>query len=71
MCMTSLRDGHVYLFWGTGDGEGVPLEACDGGDVDEDVIAGLEGEVRRSPDDERDDLRRQHDARCHPTFALL
>ncbi len=41
----------MYLFRSTRYGEGVPLEAGDGGDVDEDVIAGLEGEVRRSPDD--------------------
>lgn len=40
------RDG-VLLLGGRGDGEGVPLEVGDGGDVEEDVVAGLEGEVWR------------------------
>ena len=36
-------------------GERVPLETRDGRDVDEDVVAGLEGEVRRTSDDQWDD----------------
>ena len=39
------------------DGVGVPLEGGDGGDVDEDVVARLEGEVRRPLDHQRHHLR--------------
>ena len=59
------------LFRRTWDGEGMPLEGRDGRDVDEDVVAGLEREVRRTPDDQRNDFRRKNDAGRHPTFALL
>ena len=39
------------------DGVGVPLEGRNGGDVDEDVVARLEGEVRRPLDHQRHHLR--------------
>ena len=39
----------VTLLGGRRDGEGMPLEGGDRGNVDEDVIARLEGKVRRPP----------------------
>ena len=40
----------VCLLWRGGDGEGVPLELGDAGDVEVHVVARLEGEVGRALD---------------------
>lgn len=52
----------VGLLGGRANGERVPLEGGDGRDVDEDVVAGLEGEVRRTLDYQADDSRGQNHA---------
>ena len=59
----------VGLLGRRADGEGVPLEGRDSGDVDEDVVSRLEGKVLRPFDDQRNDARGQHDARGHPRLA--
>ena len=53
------------------DGEGVPLEGGYGRDVDEDVVARLEGKVRRPLDHQRHHLRGKDDPRGDPGLALL
>ena len=63
--------GISHLFRGAWDGERVPLEGGDGRDVDEDVVARLEGEVRRPPDDQGHDPGGEDDASCDPAFTLL
>ena len=60
-----------HLLRRAGDGEGVPLEGGDGRDVDEDVVARLEGEVRRTPDDQRHDPGGEDDAGGDPALAVL
>ena len=40
----------VCLLWRGGDGEGMPLELGDAGDVEVHVVARLEGEVGRALD---------------------
>ena len=40
----------ICLLWRGGDGEGVPLELGDAGDVEVHVVARLEGEVGRALD---------------------
>ncbi len=61
----------VALLGGRADGERMPLERRNPRDVDEDVVAGLEGEVRRPLDHQRHHSARQHHARRHPRLALL
>ena len=50
----------VGLLWSGADGEGMPLERRDCWDVDEDVVSGLEGKMRRSLDHQAHNAGRQH-----------
>ena len=61
----------VALLRRRADGEGVPLERGDGRDVDEDVVAGLEGKVGRPLDDQGHHLGGEDDAGGHPGLALV
>ena len=60
---------HVGVFWSGGDGEGMPLELSDGGDVDVDVVAGLEREVGGTLDHKIDHVGRKDYACRHPGLA--
>lgn len=52
------------LFWGGGDGEGMPLVLGDLWDVDEEVVTRVEVELYGSLNDEVDHLGRQQYARA-------
>ena len=49
----------------------MPLEGGDGRDVDEDVVAGLEGEVRGPADDQGHNPGGEDDAGRDPALAVL
>ncbi len=49
----------------------MPLEGGDGRDVDEDVVAGLEGEVGRTLDGQGHHPGGQNDTGSDPALAIL
>ena len=59
----------IFLLRGRADGEGMPLKGGDGRNVDEDVIAGLEGEMRWPFDNQAYDSAWQDYACGHPGLA--
>ncbi len=61
----------VSLLRRRGDGEGVPLELGNGGDVEVDIVAGLEGEVGGPLDDEVHHLGGKDDASGHVALPLV
>lgn len=63
--LSELGRGHTFLLWSAADGEGVPLVACDGGDVQVQVVARPVVEERGPLDEEMGDLGRE-EGQGHP-----
>ena len=61
----------VSLLRGGGDGEGMPLKVGNGGNVEVDIVPGLEVEVGGSLDDEIDNFGWEHNSSHHVTLSFL
>ena len=61
----------VLLLWCWTDGEWVPLEKGDAGNIQKDVVSGFKVEMWRLADDQTSHLAGQDHSHAHPGFAFL